>query len=151
LFFFKKDYIFSYIIKFDKTKSFFQFEGNDLFDYSKLFGFSFGHHQHNESYRFAFRMINTDNIQIALYSYIKGKRVIEKICEFEYDQDYQLSIIFSKKNKIVHFEIKDLSTNKYIFSKFINVTNYKFWGYKLFPYIGGNNPAPKNIEFFMHK
>jgi len=87
IFLFKKEYKLSYIVRFT-DKSFFQFEGYDVFDYSKIFGFSFGHHIKNESFRFGFRMITDDKIQISSYSYVKEKRYVEKLCEIDYNKNY---------------------------------------------------------------
>jgi len=71
--FYCKNKTIAYNIKFT-NESFFQFEGSDLYDYSKLFGISFGHHHKNESYRFGFRMLNETEINISLYYYINGKK-----------------------------------------------------------------------------
>jgi hypothetical protein len=150
IFLFKKEYKLSHIIRFT-DKSFFQFEGYDVFDYSKILGFSFGHHQKNESFRFGFRMINNDKIQISLYSYVGEKRYVEKLCEIDYDKDYLFEMLFIKKDKTVYYRIIELKNDILIVDTFEKVISYKWWGYRLFPYIGGNNPAPKNIEFYMKK
>ena len=44
-------------------KSVFIFNGDDILDYSKLFGLSFGHHHKNNSFRFGFRFLNNSEIE----------------------------------------------------------------------------------------
>jgi hypothetical protein len=143
----KKEYKISHVIEFPK-KSYFEFEGNDKLDFSKILGISFGHHLKNESYRFAFRMLNDSNINIGTYYYIKSRRFSEFLCDIDYDRKYIFSISFSKKSKEILFEIIDQGNNELIAKSSNIVTNYKLFGYKLWPYIGGNNPSP--IDFFLY-
>ena len=132
-------------IKFTKD-SYFEFEGEDKFDYSKLFGLSFGHHQKNESYRFGFRMINDTEINISLYYYIKGKRFVDDILNLNYNIEYKFRIEYHKKDKTINYIIID-DKNNIIFIKDFKIQNFKCIGYNMNLYIGGNNPAPKKLKF----
>jgi hypothetical protein len=113
-----------------------------------LFGISFGHHHKNESFRFGFRMVNDFKIDICYYYYFNGIRTIEKVCELDYDKTYAFYIYFGKKDKLVKLNIVDeYHKSVYYTAKPINV--FKWWGYTLGLYIGGNNPAPHTIKIKM--
>lgn len=124
----------------------YKFNDVDDFDVNKLFGLSFGFH-HTNSIRFGWN-VDGDKIAIYAYCYKSGERIMNKITSlstditnsFEikvYDDFYELTIY----NKISN------STITYITSKPKTVK----WGYRLFPYFGGNKTAPHNMEIEMKK
>jgi len=125
--------------------SYFSFNGENIYDYSKLWGVSFGHHQKNESYRFAFRMIDENNFEIALYYYIQNKRIIEPIADLKYYRFYKYIIDFEKNKNKLTFYIADILNFKIRQPIYKNIENFKNWGYTLGLYIGGNLPSP--IDF----
>lgn len=131
--------------------SLFIFEGDDIYDYSKLFGISFGHHHKNESYRFGFRMLDNEEIDISLYTYVNGERKIdESITSLDFNKEYKFTIDFYKDTKVVFFEIKEVS-GKVLFTAKREINKFRFWGYQLGLYIGGNNPATNDIDIEIKK
>jgi len=134
--------------------SFFIFKWDDRLDWSKLFGLSFGHHQKNESYRFGirFKSKNAESFNVVKYFYQEGKRIKETFnnentINLYYNTEYIFTLTYHKKLQTIRFEIKMDGIKTPIYSNNLLVLNPKLWGYKLGTYIGGNNPAPNNIEF----
>jgi len=129
--------------------SFFAFPGEDVLDYNKLYGVSFGHHHKNESYRYGFRMGKKGWIDISLYYYIKGKRFIEFLTVLQSDKKYCYNIFIDKKNKKILFSITDFFGYRIINTVSKDINNFKLFGYTLGPYIGGNLTAPKDVDIIM--
>ena len=124
----------------------YKFNDVDDYDINKLFGLSFGFH-HNNSIRFGW---NTDGDKIGIYAYCynSGERIVYKITSlptnitnsFEinvYNDFYQLSIYNKMSNSVTTWTINKPQTPK--------------WGYRLFPYFGGNKCAPHDMEIHMKK
>lgn len=139
----KNTYKFKWQVLFT-DKSYFEFDNTDLYDYSKLFGISFGHHQTNESYRFGFRMLDDKTINISLYYYINGVLYIEDILDIVYYKKYTFYIDYNKSQEKLFFDIKN-ENGHIIYSEIKNIKNPKCWGYRLNTYIGGNKSAPNDI------
>lgn len=130
------------------SESYFVFNGEDFYDWSKLLiGLSFGHHQKNESYRFGFRFLDKFFVDLSVYKYVNGKREIIPIGNFNLYTKYKLSISFNKKEKTITYLIKDIN-DKILYSKIFNINNFKMFGYTLGLYIGGNNTCPKKIKIY---
>lgn len=125
-------------------KSVFIFLGDDIYDWSKLFGFSFGHHQKNESYRWGFRFLDDKNVEVVEYMYVNGQRKIGNITKLDLNKKYIFSLDFDKDDMKIYYTITHKS--HYIYNSVYNVNNFKWWGYSLGLYIGGNNPAPNKIK-----
>lgn len=144
---FKSKYRMERFFKFT-DESVFEFAGDDKYDYSKLFGFSLGHHQKNSSFRFGFRFID-DKLYLAAYYYINGLRHIfdDTSVNFKLNQTYKLSITYTKEYNSIMFNILDVSSGELLLNHRVSdeKINSKKWGYKLGIYIGGNKPAPKDI------
>lgn len=117
----------------------------DQFDINKLFGLSFGMH-HKNSARFGWRWnIKNEMIEILAYVYVDGKRVTE--------QDADLHIGFIYPGVPYEYDIV-VTEDYYVFTLesklFPDITTVKIkhngdlpkWGYKLFPYFGGQKVAP---------
>lgn len=147
---FKSKYRMERFFKFT-NESVFQFKGDDKYDYSKLFGFSLGHHQKDFSFRFGFRFLD-GKLYLVPYYYIDGVRHVfdDTSIKFKLKQTYKLSITYTKEYNSVMFNILDMSSSELILNHRISEEgiNSKKIGYKLGIYIGGNNPAPKNIILF---
>ena len=119
----------------------------DSLDINKLFGFSHGLH-HNNSVRFGWipDFSNRNKIQIWSYLYHKGIRKFDLICTVDCREvhQYKISIIDNR----VFFAINDLEGN------LLGELNYEFstkfkWGYNLFPYFGGDNTSPKDLDIII--
>lgn len=136
---------FSTYVKIPKSSSF-KFPGDDIWDWSKLFGISFGHHQKNESYRFGFRIREEDKIDMSLYMYRGGRREIESLPFIEFDKLYKFSICRFSDSIIASVQSSD---GVYLFKPVIKeISNFKCWGYTLGIYIGGNLTAPRDLMFY---
>lgn len=140
----KRDYKFS-------NKSSFIFPGDDKLDWSKIIGFSFGHHQKNESYRFGFRFKTENTIEVCEYKYVDGKRITSNIpVILELGWYYRFIVTYNKKEKTLIYEIRGLNGNYEtydVYKNTIKVVNPKLWGYTLGLYIGGNLTSDKQLSF----
>lgn len=126
--------------------------GKDQDDINKLFGLSFGFH-HKNSARIGWRWNNkTNRIELLAYVYRKGKRVNE----------WDENIIISNNIELNEEIILELLVTResYLFSvdtysgiKSIELKHEKLCklGYELYPYFGGNQTAPHNIEILLEK
>ena len=137
---FKKEIVFT-------DESIFLFPNDDIYDWSKLFGFSFGHHQKNESYRWGFRFTESDKVDVTEYMYVDGKRKTGNLTKLELNKKYIFSINFDKEQLKVYYTIRYNSRD--IYNSVYDVENFKWCGYTLGLYIGGNNPAPNKIKIEM--
>ncbi len=113
---------------------------SDQFDINKLIGFSNGFH-HKNSARIGWRA-KGEQIEIVTYCYVDGVRIREEIMGL---------VAPGEKFFCVIKEIGDLWVLQFQslshFSKFyVKRGKQTFWGYKLYPYFGGNNVAPHNME-----
>ncbi len=128
-----------YNVKFDES-AIYTDTSVDRFDVNKLFGFSIGYH-HNDSYRFGWNCLN-DKIHIYSYCYINGNRLISEICSIKINEHYKF-IIYLNGSKCI-FTVVDPYLG--IKQDIIQVPYKKVFGYKLWPYFGGNKSAPQNIN-----
>ncbi|MDP2692821.1 MAG: hypothetical protein Q8O88_04245 [bacterium] len=129
------------------TKSCIYNLGNsDQLDVNKLFGISFGYH-HTNSARFGWRA-EGDKIQISVYCYKNGKRYMKDMCLVDINKTYSMTI--TNIGNYYEFEIKDTTSAFYSYAKISKPKTPKF-GYKLWPYFGGNEPAPHDVEILMKK
>lgn len=131
--------ILSFQAKFDESAEYQTTRQENQADINKLMGFSDcnGHH-HNNSARFGWRWFD-NQLEIHAYCYIDGQRVNKYITSVPLNSmnDYQIEI----------------ADNKYIFTVNnnarleINKNNSCSGGinYMLFPYFGGDEPAPHDI------
>jgi hypothetical protein len=126
----------------------YELNNGDQMDINKLFGISFGFH-HKNSARFGWRWNTEKNkIEILAYIYVDGKRINEwdedtLIAELEPYEVCEMKI--KKENNYYIFNIYSDSTKKNYIKK-LKCGKGKFWGYYLFPYFGGNQVAPHDIE-----
>lgn len=136
-FFFKKECILTHDVKFTSS-CLYKFGDVDDFDINKLFGRSFGMH-HKNSVRFGWRP-EKDKILISSYVYINGIREFNDVCICDIDKTYTFTI--DCKDKLVLLEI---STDTYKTKYGIKLEKSCNFGYKLYPYFGGNKTAPHDI------
>jgi len=125
----------------------------DQFDINKLFGLSYGFHHHN-SVRFGWRNLkeSSNKIEILAYCYIDGIRLRERgtnifIGFVDTNKTYTFSIKTTNKSYILSVDDKYSKVN----TKEIDHNKLPKWGYHLYPYFGGNCPAPHDINIFMEK
>lgn len=128
---------------FDETAEY-NLESVDQWDTNKLFGFAdCNSHHHEHSARFGWRWLD-GKIDIIAYCYVSGERVIEKIGE-------------TAPNTKNYYQIK-LTDDAYEFTfddETVSIQRNKPCDrgvyYLLFPYFGGNNPAPHDINIFIER
>lgn len=141
--FINKEEFIGFTVKFNDSCRY-ELPKEDQEDINKLFGFSLGFNHHSDSARFGWFYKNE---KINLYSYIydNKKRSYEFITELDLNKNYSLSLFsFDKEWEFsVSNDDQDLTIKKYKRSKEFSI------GYKLWPYFGGNNPAPHDIEINM--
>ena len=131
-----------FIVHFDSSAIYVNDIKKDRRDINKLYGFSdnFSLH-HRYSARFGWRWLN-DSLQLTAYCYNNGMRSFKEICNIQLNGFDTCSI-----------KIYD---NEYLFSvneKFISMPRSAHGknavGYKLFPYFGGNEVAPHDINIYI--
>lgn len=132
----------TFIVHFDSSAIYINDVKKDRRDINKLYGFSdnFSMH-HRYSARFGWRWLN-DSLQLTAYCYNNGIRSFKEISNIELNSFDTCSI--------------RISGNEYIFSvneKFISMPRSAHGknavGYKLFPYFGGNELAPHDINIYI--
>lgn len=104
-------------------------------DLNKLLGFSCGDH-HDNSARFGWRW--NDSLEIHAYMYFSGQRYTEYITSIDFEwHDYEL-----RTNDTAYVFVIDTITRYYNFDK-------SGVGYMLFPYFGGDDPAPHDVTIMV--
>lgn len=127
-----------YTIKFFKS-CLYSFGNADDNDVNKLVGYTFGMipNPHKNSFRLGWNCIN-GRISLFSYAYINSERIIRYLCDLDTDKSYNV-IIYVIKNKI------RVSIDDEVYYTGIDVSGLPNFGWKLFPYFGGNNKAPHDI------
>ncbi len=124
----------------------YKFNDVDDFDINKLFGISLGFH-HKNSIRFGW---NVDGEKIAIYTYCYkfGERFMDKIVSVSVEKKYTFEI----KNFKESYDLKIINESGQIVG-WANIFKPETpnWGYRLFPYFGGNKTAPHDMEIKMKK
>ena len=139
-----KDDVLSFQAKFDESAIYETKREENQADINKLMGFSdCNSHHHENSARFGWRWYN-EQLEIHAYCYVNGDRIIQYITSVQLGEmdDYKIEII----------------DNKYIFtvnggSRVEIDKNPNCSGnvnYMLFPYFGGDEPAPHDISVTVH-
>lgn len=129
----------SYKVTFNET-CIYEDKTDDRFDINKLFGFSNGMH-HTNSYRFGWNCLD-NKIHVYSYCYIDGKRISNEIGVVNINEQH-IFTIYVNHDECVFTVIDD---NDKIQQDIIKITNRKIFGYRLWPYFGGNKTAPKKIK-----
>lgn len=132
----------SLLVKFDSSAIYQTNQLENQLDVNKLYGFSDNGAQHHMySARFGWRW-SENSLRLFAYVYNEGQMSYEEITTINIGQTYKCSIT--------------VSGNRYIF----NVDGYVLEmprasitsgaeGYKLYPYFGGNEPAPHDIRIWI--
>ncbi len=120
-------------------------------DWNKLFGVSFLWH-HNNSIRIGWRYdTDSDLIQLCLYLYNKGKRIIHPLSGMVREGEFlTVTLKFGYRSNTVTAQVVNHSDSR---SSEIKVKGFDYplikLGYRLFPYCGGNIPALKEVHIGM--
>lgn len=116
------------------------------YDINKLFGLAYFLH-HIDSARFGWRA-DGDKIEISVYCYKDGKRYMKEMCLIDTDKPYTMEI--KNTGSYYEFELKDESSSFFSYARISKPVTVKI-GYNLFPYFGGDEPAPQDMDIFMRK
>lgn len=135
-----------YIVKFPSS-CIYELNKKDQMDINKLFGFSLGVLHHQNSVRFGWNYLE-GKIILHAYCYEDGKRNNSFITRIPLDQEFKLGI-FVEEN-VYTFVVENLKTNHKSKVKMYGKQKFKF-GYNLWPYFGGNNPAPHDMSIELTK
>lgn len=116
----------------------------DQLDINKLAGISFGYHQTNSiRIGWAYNVIN-QNIDLYSYCYLNGNRLTDTIgsCSIGVDTSIKLNLNF--KANTFNITLNGGTNHEFIYK-------YPFLklGYYLYPYFGGNNPAPHEMVIYL--
>ncbi len=138
----------SYEIIFDESAIYETVDPNNQADINKLFGFAECNSNHEEnSIRFGWRWFNQE-LQIFAYQHLDGKIQWEEIGSVELNKPYRYSIyLFSDRYEL---EIQDVNNKNTRMSRSDLVCN-KGGYYQLWPYFGGDETAPQEINIFMRQ
>lgn len=133
------DSILNFTVVFDSTAIYKTSLPENQMDINKLYGFSdCGSQHHTNSARFGWRW-NGKEIDILAYTYADGKRSHKLIGHAEIGKELKYSLAI-KANKYV-FKLNDITVTM---DRSCDSGNAK--GYLLYPYFGGDEPAPHTIN-----
>lgn len=112
-------------------------------DINKLYGISdCNSYHHNNSARFGWRWYQ-DQLEIWAYSYVNGERISTFIDTVAFDTYNNYEILFTSDKYIFKLNDKEVEIPR--------ACQAKATGYKLFPYFGGQETAPKNISIWIEE
>lgn len=112
-------------------------------DINKLYGVSdCNSYHHNNSVRFGWRWYD-NQLEIWAYSYVNGERFSSFIDTVQLDTYNTYEILFSENKYVIRLNDKEVEINR--------ACQAKSAGYKLFPYFGGNESAPKDISIWIQE
>lgn len=131
----------SFFIKFDSSAIYSSQTEVNQWDTNKLFGFSdCNSHHHQNSARFGWRWLE-GKIDIMVYCYVNGERIIEKIGETDPHTENYYNITLTKDSYNFTFDGETLNVPRK------NICDKGAY-YTLWPYFGGNEKAPHDINIF---
>lgn len=120
---------------------------SDQLDWNKLFGWSYGLH-HKNSIRVGWRYFKEqDCIELSLYCYINGTRVINQFTKVGIGTSTRIQLTYID-GEVGVYTIED---NFFIGDGNLTLPFKKTCGYDLGLYFGGNRPAPHKMNILMNK
>jgi len=140
---FKKSIKFN--VKFDES-SYYDLGNPNQLDVNKLFGFSTGYH-HKNSARFGWNSVAKDSVAIYSYCYVDGVRKINFITNIKINSEYKMSIV----DRRFYYFFSVIDSNGNVFRDNVSKNNISGVGYSLWPYFGGDEKAPHDIEISLTK
>jgi hypothetical protein len=134
-----------YLVKFDSSCKY-QLSKRDQQDVNKLFGYSIGFDHHKNSARFGWHW-HWGKIHASAYLYRDGERIVLPMAKLELDSWYRFSIEAQEESDC--FLIADEESTIAI-ANVERRAKFRF-GFHLWPYFGGNNPAPHEVQLEMKR
>ncbi len=124
-------------------------QNSDQQDWNKLFGFSIGFNHMRNSARFAYRWnVEKQVIEIAYFYHENGEQNFGIFTNITLNSRIILSVYKMKAGCLTQIFFRIYGDKQYTFSSQIP---YKKYGYKLYPYFGGNQAAPHDIKISISK
>ena len=125
-------------------------KGGDNYGINKLYGFTATYYQHKQSARFGWRCLDGKNIQIVTYTYNQETDILGTVKPQEL---FTCGIVDLEESYLYAFKKESKSSESFYHNaKQILVSGKPDWflfHYKLFPYFGGNQPAPHNMNIYI--
>lgn len=133
-----------YDLRFDKS-TMYNLENLNQLDINKLVGFSSGFH-HKNSARIGWNC-DSKNIILHTYCYINGKRTWSELARIKTENLYRISI----EDSGIYYEFKIIDDVGRVTQKSVEKPiTYRF-GYNLWPFFGGDEPAPHDMYIELKK
>ena len=133
-----------YQVLFDNTCKY-EIPKEDQEDINKLFGYTLGFNHHKDSARFGW-FYQDKTIHLHAYVYDNGVRKSKLIKNLDLNTQYVLTLVDEGNNWL--FSVDD-GWSVIGSVKIPKSCEFKY-GYKLWPYFGGNNTAPHDITIQMN-
>ena len=133
-----------YQVLFDNTCKY-ELPKEDQEDINKLFGYTLGFNHHKDSARFGW-FYQDKTIHLHAYVYDNGVRKSKLIKNLDLNTQYVLTLVDECDNWL--FSVND-GWSVIGSVKIPKSCEFKY-GYKLWPYFGGNNTAPHDITIQMN-
>ena len=131
-----------FIVKFDSTAVYQTTFSNNQLDVNKLYGFSDNNSDHHQfSARFGWRW-SANALHLFAYTYNNGEMSYEELGTVSIGTEYTCSIKVTAANYI--FSFNEASKNMSRASSTATAV-----GYKLYPYFGGDEAAPHDINIWI--
>lgn len=141
---FKKSFHFT--VEFDQA-CLYQLSGEDQLDINKLFGVGCNTiFHHKNSVRIGWRSTNNTDIELVSYLYVNSIRQEERILSVVKPYEKTMcQILFIDEQVII--TTTDINHTK---TEVLNISKKQSWGFLLWPYFGGNKPAPHTLQIDLH-
>jgi len=139
-----KGHEFTIKVKFNSSCRY-KIHGDDQYDINKIGGYGFGWNHHKNSFRLGWTW-NTDKKKIVLWAYVyyDGNRTYQAIKECS---DTETVTVRVKLGKTSGWPVWMVYANRDIAPTYIQASgSFPKWGFKLYPYFGGQETAPHDIE-----
>ncbi len=132
----------NFTVKFDSTSVYQTVVPANQEDINKLYGFSDNNAEHQQfSARFGWNWVR-EALRLYAYVYNNGVRSSQEISSIQIRNEYNCSIKVSDDHYI-------FSVNNIIIQMARSSKTSRAVGYKLYPYFGGTEPAPHDINIWI--
>lgn len=128
-------------VKFDSTAVYKTLTEDNQFDINKLYGFSEGLDPHKNSARIGWSY-NKDSLRLYGYVYNNSSLLSQEIATCKIGEVIRCSIRPDKRNYVFTVNDKSISLERDALPDIVQ-------GYQLYPYFGGDEVAPHNINIFI--
>lgn len=131
-----------FTVKFDSSCIYTNAKASNAEDVNKLYGFSDGNTPHHEnSARFGWRW-NGQALEVYAYCYANAARQIKSLGTIPVGKEIDMSISLNGAEYVFNLNGRQEIMQRKISSEFAE-------GYQLYPYFGGDEPAPHQIRIFI--